>query len=152
VSRLYTGPAGSRQRPSTVVILTGLVLALPGCGSFSGMGDDLTTGSIGPVVTPTPPARTDRSPGPSDWETVKKQVARAPVAGGSIPWQNDTTGNSGTISDVIASTARGKPCRGFSATVTSVDGVRAYRGEVCREGRVWEYVIVQPVDRASDRL
>lgn len=127
------------------------------------------TGSITvpPATRPGPTGAGQSGPGklaepqaapaaPSDWEAVKRSVARAPAdrpakaPEAKIAWSNAETGNSGTISDVIASNRAGNACKGFNTTVSSMDGVRLYRGEVCRTGRSWELVTVEPAD--SGRL
>lgn len=167
----YTGRVAGRQRIAYAGLLFS-VLALAGCSSMGGLGD--VTGSItvpsatGPDPSLSAPRRTgpgaagkaaepEAAPAaPSDWEAVKRSVAKAPAdrpakaPEAKIAWSNAETGNSGTISDVIASNRAGSACKGFNTTVSSMDGVRLYRGEVCRTGRTWELVTVEPAD--SGRL
>lgn len=157
----YTGRVADRQRiPYAGLLLS--VLALAGCSSMGGLGD--VTGSItvpsataaGPTGAGKPAEPQAAPAAPSDWEAVKRSVAKAPAdrpaksVEAKIAWSNAETGNSGTISDVIASNRAGSACKGFNTTVSSMDGVRLYRGEVCRTGRNWELVTVEPAD--SGRL
>lgn len=157
----YTGRVAGRQRIAYAGLLLS-VLSLAGCSSMGGLGD--ITGSITvPSAARSGPTGAGKSAepqaapaAPSDWEAVKRSVAKAPTdrptksAEAKIAWSNAETGNSGTISDVIASNRAGNACKGFNTTVSSMDGVRLYRGEVCRTGRSWELVTVEPAD--SSRL
>jgi hypothetical protein len=139
-----------RRAACQAVILAGVACAGPLGGRSAGFGSDpVTTGSIvaAPTISSLVPDKD------SDWEAVRKVVSRAAVADrkAHVGWQNSDTGNSGTISDVIASSNEGRACRHFSTTVSAVDGVRAYKAEVCRErAGVWEYTSVEPVDHGLD--
>ena len=111
--------------------------------------DPTATGSIAapPAATAPAAARTD------DWEAVRRKiVAAAPAKPADKPlaWENADSGNSGTITQLIASSSAGRPCRNFAATLASVDGVRAYRGELCRSGGGWEYTRLEPLDHAAE--
>lgn len=161
VPRLYSVPAVVCQR---VRLLPALVVAamLAGCGSMGRLDPEITGSIPTPAAAPSAaesaaaapaparPAAAGLPENPSDWDTVKRSVAKAAVAkksAGRIAWTNTETGNSGTISDVIASARSGQACRNFNTTVASVGGVRLYRGEVCRGSRdAWDYVTLEPAD------
>lgn len=114
--------------------------------------DPATTGSIA-----APPAATAPAAAPTDdWEAVRRKIVAAQPApaaksaGKPLAWENADSGNSGTITQLIASSSAGRPCRNFAATLASVDGVRAYRGELCRSGGDWEYTRLEPLDHAAE--
>ena len=150
----YTGPALLGQCGRALLVFTTLSVGLAACASIGSVAD--VTGSI---PAPAPAARaasaeTRPADSASDWEAVKRSVARVPPAGDAkaretprVEWSNAETGNSGTISEVIASSRKGAACKGFATTLSSVDGVRLYRGEMCRAGRGWELVTVEPADK-----
>lgn len=145
------------------------LVALTGCSTRLDF-DPTETGSIPAAapaetvaVSPVPviakPERTD------DWEAVRRKVVATPpvvakakpkpgdkpAPAAALAWKNGDSGNSGTITDLIASTsAAGRSCRNFATTLASVDGVRAYRGELCRNGAAWEYTRLEPVDRMAE--
>jgi hypothetical protein len=158
VARLYSVGRPERQRRHAWLIVP-IFVAGAGLGGCGNLGSVEVTGSIPKA----PVAQAVRQPDPtaarpatvsgsaSDWEAVKASIARArpdrkPTR---IEWANGETGNSGTISEVIAAAPRaGSPCRNFATTVASVDGVRMYRGEACRAGADgWEITTVEPADR-----
>lgn len=172
VPRVYSVRHGYRQRVRPLILVTAAA-TLAGCGSMAQVAGDaeLTTGSIvatrtagaasavptgaaQPSPTPQPSAKPASRDGeaPSDWEAVKRSVAKAAVTRkpARIAWSNAETGNSGTISDVIASARQGQNCRNFNTTVASIDGVRLYRAEVCKDaGERWDYVTLEPADRKA---
>lgn len=164
--------APRHQRGSRLAPL--LLLALAGCATKLDL-DPTTTGSIAPA--PAEAAAATPAPAPSektdDWEAVRRRIVAAQptpkppaavaVAAGKrgqkpadagaekgLAWENADSGNSGTITELIASSSAGRACRNFATTLASVDGVRAYRGELCRSGATWEYTKLEPVDRAAE--
>lgn len=156
----YTGPALLGQCGRALLVFTTLSVGLAACASIGSVAD--VTGSIpapAPAAAQAPAApaasaETRPADSASDWEAVKRSVARVPPAGDTrareaprVEWSNAETGNSGTISEVIASSRKGAACKGFATTLSSVDGVRLYRGEMCRAGRGWELVTVEPADK-----
>jgi hypothetical protein len=164
----HSALARRHQWRSGLVAVT--LVTLGGCSSRLDL-DPTETGSIpaapagaeSAAVSPVPviakPERTD------DWEAVRQKIVATPPAmakakpkpgdkpapAAALAWENGDSGNSGTITDLIASTsAAGRSCRNFATTLASVDGVRAYRGELCRNGAAWEYTRLEPVDRMAE--
>lgn len=102
------------------------------------------TGSIGTTNVPTPsaPDSTAQSSTAADIDSSDRQLialALASAAGPgnalSVPWINPQTGNSGTIT---ALTEEGKEllgCVAFRTTANTIQGVRAYDGNACRDAR-----------------
>lgn len=164
----HSGYAPRHQRGSRLAPL--LLLPLAGCATRLDF-DPTPTGSIAAPASadvatvaapPPPPEKTD------DWEAVRRRIVAAPpqakpaekasdkvagkaaATGKGLAWENADSGNSGTITEIIASSSAGRACRNFATTLASVDGVRAYRGELCRSGANWEYTRLEPVDRAAE--
>lgn len=87
----------------------------------------------------------------SDGEVIRRTVERsatAPSPTAPLAWHNPATGNSGTISGLVAGRARnGAACRDFQATVATIGGVRLYSGRAC-QGYVgpWDLVRFDPAD------
>lgn len=162
----YTRAGSPRQCAPALLICSAFVLGA--CSAAPSTAD--LTGSIptAAAAAPAPPVPAAKAPDagakPSDWEAVRRSVARAEPSAGAEPvkdkaktrekarieWANAETGNSGTISGVIASGRAGAACKGFNTTVSSVDGVRLYRGQLCRRASGWELTSVEPAD--SGRL
>jgi hypothetical protein len=149
-ARLRSHPIASRLSCQVPVFATVLVtLALVSC-SAAMESDPVATGSVTEVkgvaaLTP------DKA---SDWDAVKRTMARSAAPGPKerVGWANTDTGNTGTISDVIASSADGRNCRNFSTTLSSVDGVRLYKAELCRErAGGWEYTRVEPFEDTAPK-
>lgn len=150
----------------TLVALTGCSTRLDIDGTETGSIPAAQPAAAAPVEATQPapvaakPERTD------DWEAVRRKIVATPPVqakarpkpgdkpappGRTLAWENSDSGNSGTITDLIASTsAAGRSCRNFATTLASVDGVRAYRGELCRNGVAWEYTRLEPVDRMAE--
>ncbi|MEJ1157878.1 RT0821/Lpp0805 family surface protein [Prosthecomicrobium sp. N25] len=150
VRSLYRVEGQVRQRHPAWPVFWMLV-ASASLGACSSLGTVETTGSVQTAVpAPEPePKSADAQGAESDWATVGKTLARAaPVRETRVEWSNRETGNSGTISDVIAAAPRaGTPCRSFATTFASLDGVRLYHGEACRSGPdAWEVVTVRPAE------
>jgi surface antigen len=142
----YTAPVTARQtkppqiRPSAIAALVVAATMLAGCSNIlmplNGWGasqatppaDELVTGSI---HKPSAPALAPDS----DGEMVRRAVETAKPAAGAarIEWSNPTSGNSGTISDLVEARAvNGAPCRDFATTLTTIEGVALYRGRACQ--------------------
>jgi hypothetical protein len=149
---LYTVQRRKSQYAAAILVAA---LSCAGCASTDFGRGEITASTPKAIAS----AASARSPefarAPGDWETVRSTViaavpnARSTARSGPLAWENKQTGNSGRISDVIASVAGdGTPCRGFSTTVSSIDGVRLYRGEVCQQRGNWELVTVEPADLA----
>lgn len=73
----------------------------------------------------------------ADRQLIALAIASAPAPGNaiSIPWLNPVSGNSGTI---IALTPEGRDllgCVAFRTTANTIQGVRAYDGNACRDAR-----------------
>jgi len=131
----YIGGGEQRQSPIlAAVAVAALGIALGGCSSM-GMplgeagGSYERTGAIavGAVVTD--------SVDPSDWEAVRRTVARVPadMLADRVEWSNPATGSTGTVAMSEPSNDRGgKLCRPLSATINDIRGVRRYRGDACR--------------------
>ena len=143
-SASYTGSGAARQttgpqsRPASLATLVVVAGMLAGCSTImmplSGWTssqngpppDELVTGSIR-KGGPTPPAPD------SDGEVVRRTIeAVRPGGPAQIPWSNPASGNSGTIADVVEAKAKnGAPCRDFTSTLTTIEGVALYRGRAC---------------------
>jgi hypothetical protein len=159
--RSYHSAVARHSRP--VLLLAAATLVVAGCSSRLDFDGD-ATGSIAAatpaVVDAAAPAAVPaaaRAEAAGDWDTVRRRVTAVPpppVGKPDVPpvvWENAESGNSGTITGLIASSsASGRACRNFSATRSSLDGVRAYRAEVCRVGTGWEYTRLEPLDRADE--
>lgn len=73
----------------------------------------------------------------ADRRAIALAIASAPAPGNaiSIPWLNPESGNSGTI---ITLTPEGRDllgCVAFRTTANTIQGVRAYDGNACRDAR-----------------
>lgn len=71
----------------------------------------------------------------TDDAIISNAVADAEIKSGyvqDIPWNNDTTGNFGSVSYIRESSSVGKICRDFIVSKHSYDGISQYSGEICR--------------------
>src|SRR5690606_35410634 len=81
------------------------------------------------------------------WEAVRRTVAEIGAEALDRPWQNPRTGSSGTVTATAMEPKAGGICRAFATTVNDVRGVRAYRGEACRNGAAdWQIGAIVPED------
>jgi hypothetical protein len=85
----------------------------------------------------------------SDWELIRKTVAASlssPVTA-RIEWANQSTGDTGTISELTVAGAAGRDCRSFASTIAAVNGVRLYHAEICRGVmNTWEFSKIAAAD------
>ncbi len=85
---------------------------------------------------------------PTDWLTVRQTLGRIPVnatAGTTLDWRNALTDSDGTVSLLTAAVSRnGTLCRGFTATINDLRGIRRYRGESCRGADGWQLSGIVP--------
>jgi hypothetical protein len=85
---------------------------------------------------------------PTDWLTVRQTLGRIPVdaaAGATLDWRNALTNSDGTVSLRTAAVSRnGTLCRGFTAIINDLRGIRRYRGESCRGGDGWQLSGIVP--------
>lgn len=144
----YTGALPARHRRPTqirsaVLAATGLVvcLTLGGCGIVMPLSALMSgptpeapaagpevTGSIG-TAQPAPPSAD------TDADAVRRAVEVAAARGvdAPVPWKNEATGNSGTVTASNAARApNGAPCRDFETTLVSVSGVDLHSGRICQ--------------------
>lgn len=142
----YTAPVPTRQtrhpqsRSAIAALLLASVPLLGGCSTImmplSGWtssqatppAGELTTASIPKPTVPAPPAE-------SDGDVIRRTVEAAAKAKSTpqLAWANPASGNSGTITGLNAATAKnGAPCRDFSTTLATIEGVSMYRGRACQ--------------------
>lgn len=156
----YIGSFGRRKAlaGARIAAVGVLVLSLGGCAGlglpFGERGSPRTTASI---KAPQQPARTILAKAtmienvdPSDWETVRRELAGASeTTNHLLDWINPDTGSSGRISVAVASQRDGTLCREFATTINDIRGVRRYRGDAClrTDGR-WQLRDVTPDDAA----
>ena len=148
LSKCVSGPSVGRQEGSGGLAgwlaCSLLAFGLAGCGNIHLFSGDVTGATVQTGVLSY--AGSDRS----DWDIIRAAVAKAPETPqeARIAWQNTSTGDTGTISD-IAKVVRepGSNCRDFAATIVSVDGVRLYSAEICRSVMdTWEFAKIEPAD------
>lgn len=142
----YTVRDGTRQpqrpqgRPAFAAILGLAALGLAGCSTImiplSGWGSAEGGPPPGEITTGSVPKPTVAAPQPdSDGEVIRRTVEAAvhDRTTGRVEWRNASSGNSGTITDLVeAKASNGAPCRDFATTLTTIDGVRMYRGRACQ--------------------
>lgn len=146
----YPGSLSKRLGMLATILSAGILLGA--CARFGGLlaSSDVgemsdVTGSIGSPGTPQTPATgglPSLSSTAADIDSTDRQVialalASAPAPGRAIalPWLNPQSGNSGTIT---ALTEEGKEllgCVAFRTTANTIQGVRAYDGNACRDAR-----------------
>ncbi|MFN4009505.1 MAG: RT0821/Lpp0805 family surface protein [Pannonibacter sp.] len=101
-------------------------------GSINNAGNGLATDPAG-TGSRAPSSDIDAT----DRQLIALAIASAPAPGNAInvPWLNPASGNSGTI---IALTPEGRDllgCVAFRTTANTIQGVRAYDGNACRDAR-----------------
>lgn len=157
----YTGESSPRQSPPfyRAAAVAALALSLGGCAGLGlPFGGEMTTASIAPTrssggLKPTLVSATASitdSVDASDWETVRRTVARvsADSAVSRVEWTNPDTGSTGTIAELNVASQRGdRLCRAFSTTINDTRGIRRYRGDACQrtDGR-WQLYGMAPDD------
>jgi len=127
-----------QSRPALLATLVVTAMALAGCSTImmplngwsssqaTPPADELTTGSIGGAKAPAPD---------SDAEMVRRTVETAVRTAGSaqLAWTNPTSGNSGTVSELVEARAKnGAPCRDFATTLATIQGISLWRGRACQ--------------------
>jgi hypothetical protein len=150
-----------RAGPSFRVVATLAVLALPlqAC-SMTGKAIDETAVSAIAIaetngaISPDPFVKPDDAVGGDrdrmlDEDTIRNAVTSAKLSGGTsetVTWANESTGSTGTISDIRQRVVSGQTCRSFSATRQSYDGVSLYNGDLCLDRRTgWWTRILKPL-------
>jgi surface antigen len=127
-----------------------LALSTAGCARLGLPFNEASAGK-GPVrsaslVSATVSDRVD----PTDWLTVRQTIGRIPAnagAGTTLDWRNALTNSDGTVSLLTAAVAHnGTLCRGFTATINDLRGIRRYRGQACRGSDGWQLSGVVPDD------
>lgn len=151
----YNGESTPRQSPPYVraAAVAALALSLGGCAGLGlPFGSEMTasnTSTGGGARATLVKASVIDGVDASDWETIRRTIARAGgSAAGRIEWSNPDTGSTGTITDLREPAKRGDIlCRGFSTTVTDVQGIRRFRGDACQrtDGR-WQLYGMVPDD------
>lgn len=134
----YTGGNRRRNAPPLLRLLAAAVLAAA-LGACSSVGVPLGERSAGRIAMARAPAKAAAvkvsaidQVDPSDWETIRREVAAASEqVGHSLTWRNPDTGSNGTIALLAAISKAGILCRSFTATVNDVRGVRRYGGDAC---------------------
>ncbi|WP_106752015.1 RT0821/Lpp0805 family surface protein [Pannonibacter carbonis] len=105
-------------------------------GSIDSAGASAGNGPVTEVAGASSQARSSDIDA-TDRKLIALAIATAPAPGNaiSIPWLNPASGNSGTI---IALTPEGRDllgCVAFRTTANTIQGVRAYDGNACRDAR-----------------
>lgn len=147
-----------QSRPAVIAVLAG-ALILSGCSTvmmpLSGWGSAQNGPPAGEIATGSIPKPTVATPAPeSDGDVIRRtveQVARGTAVAdptGRLTWSNPTSGNSGTISDLVAAKAsNGAPCRDFATTLATIEGVSMYRGRACQGyAGPWDLVDFAPAE------
>lgn len=109
------------------------MFALSGCmgGGLDMFGKSDVDRSVSTGTVPV--ART--SDGLSDAVAVRNAVSSADISQGgnnAIPWANTTSGSAGVISSIEEDRASGVPCRRFTTTRHSFEGIAKFDGRTCR--------------------
>ena len=106
----------------------GIMMPLSAWTAKSEPAEPDITGSIPKPATSAPQAATDAG-------VVLKAIEAAGVIGRDAPiaWANEATGNTGTITHIVAGRAlNGAPCRDFETTLVTIEGVRLHAGRACQ--------------------
>ena len=93
--------------------------------------DDITTGSITKSHKPD-------NVETSDWLAMRSALNEATnlqSAGSPVPWQNESTGSSGSLMAFAAPSDEIGRCKSFAATLQNIDGIHRYKGEACIAGQ-----------------
>lgn len=128
-------------------------LALGGCSMSYQMGGLFdkteakveTTGSVAANTA----AKQSAKPDESDLARAKQAASDLFARGtkdGSQPWDNPTTGASGTVTPMAYAQA-GAACRDFLASYVKGEAELWYQGDACKNGRRWEVRSFKPLRR-----
>ncbi len=76
----------------------------------------------------------DRSVIAQNLDTISQDLAAGkPTHALSLTWLNAISGNSGTLSNINASTYGETGCLGFQTTANTIVGIKLYSGTACRD-------------------
>jgi hypothetical protein len=153
--RQRSGAQGGPALAWTLVVV--LAAPLSGCGVAMPLSEWLspTPAAEAPPpeeITGSIPMPTPRASAIGDSEAIRRVVETAvPTAVTALAWTNPATGNSGTITELVATRGTdGSACRDFRATVATIAGVGLYAGRACRGHLgLWDLVRLDPTDAAS---
>jgi hypothetical protein len=127
--------------PLTILVGPALAALLAGCAGGMDLRDAAVDETIKTASTGAPTSQPEDAL-LSDQSTIRDAVSSAdPEAIGAdgFAWANDRTGSRGSVTALVETTRRGLPCRRFVTSRESYDGVKLYRGEVCRVvGDLWQ--------------
>jgi surface antigen len=158
-SYIGEGHARKGRVAARLAVAAFLALSLGGCAGlglpFGEAGAPRTTASIkapraATARTMLASATVIENVDPSDWETVRREVAGvSETTNHLLDWINPDTGSAGTVSVAAATQRDGVLCRDFATTINDVRGIRRYRGAAClrTDGR-WQLRDVTPDDAA----
>ena len=131
-----------------------LVLLLSGCagaglpfGEFDRSGTQRA--ALGSVQLTKASLPGDEVVEPSDWEAIRRIIARLPTENSSIAgWSNPVTGSSGEIVVLpVEASKLATKCRAFATTITDIRGIRRYRGQACQPpAGTWQLSDMAPDD------
>jgi hypothetical protein len=143
----YTGRRPERQSLTCLraAVLAVLALAVTGCAGVGGTPFGAGSGVSGGrgVIQ----AAVTDAVDPSDWEAVRRTLAKIGTDALDLAWQNPKTGSSGTVTAMAAEPRSGGVCRVFATTVNDLRGIRRYRGEACQpQGENWRLTGIIPED------
>lgn len=133
-------PATSCRRNARGRAATLAACALTAALSACAVSGPSSTPPAEPIVTHAIPAHLERDGlERGDVEALKRGVAAAPEGRTDVAWANETSGASGSITQVASFEARdGRRCRRFSTTIQNFMGVSIFEGETCRvRGTTW---------------
>ncbi|MDQ2632254.1 MAG: RT0821/Lpp0805 family surface protein [Pseudomonadota bacterium] len=128
---IFDGPVARALRAAGLAWACALLSAC-GSGGFSLEKAEVDrTFYTSNVSAPRTPEEIERH---SDEVTIRNAVTSADVetlAGAPLPWANVVTGARGQVTTIVETKGKGTPCRSFSATRESFDGVGMFRGKAC---------------------
>lgn len=134
----YPRPLSKRLVPLGVILSLGIFAA--GCAQTS--APIATNDMVAPLDLTNSISGMPSNAG-ADVEATDRQVIAlalaetTPPGGGEveIPWLNPESGNSGTITKVTGEGDQVPGCMSFRTTANTIQGVRAYEGNACRDAR-----------------
>lgn len=139
--RSYTPAHGKVQHFVAITLLLGLTLG--GCSQVSvPMGSnnvDTPTILTGSISSSTDIAysdinASDRSVIAQNLDAVGSElVASSDVLGLTLPWLNDSSGNSGTLTNIDTGPLSETGCVSFLTTANTIAGIKLYSGTACRD-------------------